>query len=73
MNAHRVQRTALMVSSAIDSLLGAIALLVFFGVLPFDISGWGIPRWIIGAVGAVLFFSGIAIFAYASIKSDEAQ
>lgn len=62
-----------MLSGAFDSLLGAVALLVYFGILPVDISGWGIPRWGIGLAGGVLFFSGIAVFAYFSTKTDAGE
>lgn len=73
MDGKQAGRIVLMISSAMDSLLGAIVLLLYFGILPFDISGWGIPRWIIGAVGAVLFFSGIAIFTYISTRTDASE
>lgn len=73
MDGRQAGRIVLMVSSALDSLLGAIVLLLYFGILPFDISGWEIPRWIIGAVGAVLFFSGIAIFTYISTRTDASE
>ncbi|RJP53752.1 MAG: hypothetical protein C4557_04250 [Anaerolineaceae bacterium] len=67
------KRIVFMVSGAMDSLLGAAALLLYFGVLPFDISSWGIPRWIIGLIGAVLFFSGIAVFTYFLSKPDTSE
>lgn len=61
-------RIVFMISAAMDSLLGAVALLIYFGILPFDSSSWGIPRWIVGLIGAVLFFSGIAVFTYFATK-----
>lgn len=73
MDGRQAGRIVLMISSALDSLLGAIVLLLYFGILPFDISGWEIPRWIIGAVGAMLFFSGIAIFTYISTRTDASE
>ncbi len=63
-------RLVFMLASAVDSLLGAFALLIYFGFLPFDISGWGIPRWVFGMAGVFLFFSGIALFTYVSTKTD---
>jgi len=63
-------RLVFMLASAVDILLGAIALLIYFGILPVEISNWGIPGWIFGVVGGVLFFSGIGVFAYFSTKSD---
>lgn len=47
-----------------DILIGALGLLLYFGIIPMDIDSLGIPRWIAGAVGAALFFSGLAVFAY---------
>jgi len=28
--------------------LGGLALLVYFGILPVDVAGWGVPRWVSG-------------------------
>jgi integral membrane sensor domain MASE1 len=66
-------RLVFMLSGAFDSLLGAAALLVYFGILPVDISGWGIPRWGIGLAGGVLFFTGIAVFTYFLTKTDTVE
>jgi hypothetical protein len=63
-------RLVFMLASAVDTLLGAVALLIYFGILPVDISSWGIPGWVVGFAGAVLFFSGIGIFSYFSTKTD---
>jgi integral membrane sensor domain MASE1 len=64
------KRLVFMLSGGMDSLLGALALLIYFGILPVDISSWGVPRWALGLIGGVLFFSGIAIFTYFSTKTD---
>jgi len=58
------KRTVLIIVGAIDSFLGSIVLLIYFDFLPIDISGWGIPRWVIGLVGGVWFLSAIAILVY---------
>ncbi|GJQ34796.1 MAG: hypothetical protein JETCAE01_08060 [Anaerolineaceae bacterium] len=58
------KRTALLIASGMDILIGALGLLLYFGFIPLDIDGLGIPRWIAGMVGAALFFSGLAVFAY---------
>jgi len=58
------KRLALMFAGAVDSLLGGLALLVYFGILPVDVASWGVPRWVIGLIGAILFFPGMAIFMY---------
>ncbi len=73
MNHQPNKRVIFMISGATDILLGGVVLLIYFGLLPFDISGWGIPRWAIGVIGALLFFSGIAVFTYFLSKSDSSE
>lgn len=70
MNSPPNKRTILIVVSAVDALLGGIVLLIYFGFFPIDISGWGIPRWVIGLIGGVWFLSAIAILAYQLTKTD---
>ncbi|MBL8050983.1 MAG: hypothetical protein JNM46_07150, partial [Anaerolineales bacterium] len=55
------KRTVFMISGAMDAMLGAIALLIYFGVIPIDID---IPRIVIGIIGGILLFSGVAVFTY---------
>lgn len=64
------KRLILMLAGAMDALIGGAALLIYFGILPLDISGWDIPRWVIGLSGAVLFFPGLAIFFYQLTRAD---
>ncbi|MBI3151915.1 MAG: hypothetical protein HYZ21_07280 [Chloroflexi bacterium] len=73
MNHQPNKRVIFMISGATDILLGGVVLLIYFGLLPFDISGWGILRWAIGVIGALLFFSGIAVFTYFLSKSDSSE
>jgi hypothetical protein len=61
------KRVIFMISGAMDSILGAVALLIYFDVLLLDLD---IPRWILGLVGALLFFSGIMVFAYLLSKPE---
>lgn len=61
------KRTVFMISGGMDALLGAIALLIYFGVLPVNL---GIPNMIIGIIGGILFFSGVAVFTYFFTKTD---
>jgi len=70
MDSQPSKRTILITVSAIDSVLGGIVLLIYFGFLPIDISGWGIPRWVIGLVGGVWFLSAIAILVYQLTKTN---
>lgn len=64
------KRTLLIIISAVDAILGAIVLLIYFGFFPIDISGWGIPRWIVGLIGGAWFLSAIAILAYQLTRTD---
>ena len=54
----------------IDSMLGGIVLLIYFGILPFDISGFGIPNWVIGLLGGIWFFSGLGVLTYQLTKTQ---
>lgn len=67
------KRKLLIIISAIDALLSGIVLLIYFGLLPIDISEWGIPRWVIGLVGGVWFITAIAILAYQLTKTDGSE
>lgn len=67
MDNQNTKRTVFMISGGMDALLGAIALLIYFGVLPIDLD---IPRWILSVLGGVLFFSGVAVFVYFLTRTD---
>jgi hypothetical protein len=67
------KRLALMFAGAMDSLLGAFALLAYFELLPFDVANWDIPRWVLGVVGAALFFTGVAVFTYQLTRNDSQE
>lgn len=54
----------------IDVLISGVILLIYFGLLPMDISEWGIPRWIVGVVGGVWFLSALGFLAYQLAKTD---
>jgi hypothetical protein len=66
----QTKRTLLILVSAVDGILGAVVLLIYFGLLPIDISGLGIPGWVVGVVGGVWFLSAIVILAYQLSKTD---
>lgn len=70
MNTQPNKRTILILVSALDAVLGGIVLLIYFGFLPFDISSWGIPRWVVGVVGGVWFLSAVAVLAYQLTKKN---
>jgi hypothetical protein len=64
------KRMILIIVSAVDAILSGIVLLIYFGLLPIDISGWGIPRWVIGVVGGIWFLAAIAVLAYQLTRTD---
>jgi len=64
------KRTLLIIASALDAILSAIVLLMYFNLLPVDISGWGIPRWVIGLIGGIWFLASISILIYQLTKTN---
>jgi len=73
MNSQPNKRTILIIVSAVDALISGAVLLIYFGFLPIDISGWGIPRWIIGLVGGLWFVSAIAVLVYQLTKTETSE
>jgi len=66
----QTRRKVLILASALDMSLSGAILLIYFGLLPIDISGWGIPRWVIGVMGGVWFAGALAVFMYQLTKTD---
>lgn len=64
------RRKVLIVASAIDVILSGIVLLIYFGLFPLDISGWGVPRWVIGLVGGAWFAVSMLVLAYQLTKTE---
>lgn len=56
--------------SAFDLVISGIVLLIYFGLLPIDISAWGIPRWVVGLVGGIWFLSALGILTYQLTRTD---
>ncbi len=73
MNPQLNKRTIFMIVSAVDLLLSGIVLLIYFGFFPIDISGWGIPRWVVGLVGGIWFASALAILVYQLTGTDVSE
>jgi hypothetical protein len=67
------KRTVLIILGLVDTVLGGILLLIYFGLLPVDLSGLGIPRWIVGGVGAIWFLSAVGLLAYQLTKPDVSE
>lgn len=73
MNKAQQWRLVFLISGLTDAVLGGIALLIFFGAIPLDYAGAGLPRWMFGAFGAVLFFSGIGVLTYQLTRTDNPE
>jgi hypothetical protein len=69
----QITRKVLIVVSPIDAILSGIVLLIYFGLLPIDISGWDIPRWVIGLIGGVWFVGAVGVLVYQLTKTDVMQ
>jgi len=69
MNEIPSKRTILIIASGLDLILSAIVLLIYFGLFPVDISGLGIPRWVIGLVGGAWFAGSLAVLVYQLTKT----
>ena len=70
LNDPQTKRKLLILVSAIDTILSGIVLLIYFGFLPVDISGWDIPRWVIGLIGGIWFVGALAVLVYQLTKPD---
>ena len=68
---NRTRRIALMISSATDALIGGILLLIGFGVLPVDVTEYGVQNWHVNLLGGVMSLLGAGVFAYNLSRMDE--
>lgn len=68
---NRTRRIAFMISGAIDALIGAVLLLIGFGLLPIDVTNYGLANWHVILLGAVMFILGAGTFAYNLSRLEE--
>ena len=68
---NRNKRLAFMISGITDVLIGAVLLLIGFGLLPVEITKYGFENWHANLLGAVLFILGIGTFAYNLSRLEE--
>jgi hypothetical protein len=68
---NRNKRIVFMLSGATDALIGAVILLIGFGLLPVDIADYGLPAWLVILVGAIMFIIGAWMAAYNYSRLDE--
>ena len=60
-----------MISGLTDAIIGGILLLIGFGVLPVDLTNYGVERWLVNVLGGALFILGAVTFAYNLSRLDE--
>lgn len=70
MNSQPNKRMLLIIVSAVDMVLSGIVLLIYFGLLPIDLSGLSVPRWVVGLVGGLWFVSALGVLVYQLTKTD---
>jgi hypothetical protein len=68
---NRARRIAFMLSGGIDALIGAVLLLIGFGVLPVDVAQYGVKSWHVNLLGAIMFILGAGTFAYNISRLEE--
>ncbi len=69
-NDSQLRRKVLIIASAIDVFLAGVILLIYFGLLPIDISNWGISHNVIGLIGGVWFLVSLGMLVYQLTKPD---
>jgi hypothetical protein len=65
------KRIVFILTGATDALIGAVILLIGFGLLPVDIASYGLPSWLVILVGAIMFIIGAWMAAYNYSRLDE--
>ena len=73
MNSQPNKRLLLIIVSAVDAVLSGVVLLIYFGFLPVDISGLGVPRWVIGLVGGLWLLSALIVLVYQLTKTESIE
>lgn len=68
---NKTKRIALMLSGGFDALLGAFFLLTSFGLLPIDLTQYGLQSWHAILLGVIFFVMGISFVAYNLSRLDE--
>ena len=60
-----------MISGGIDALIGAILLLIGFGLLPIEVAQYGFENWHAILLGGILFVMGVGFVAYNLSRLEE--
>ena len=70
MNSQPNKRMLLIIVSAVDVFISGAVLLIYFGILPVDLSGLGVPRWVVGVIGGLWFISALIVLVYQLTKTE---
>jgi hypothetical protein len=68
---NKTRRLVFMISGVTDALIGAIILLIGFGLFPFEVTEYGFENWHAILLGGALFIIGIWVVAYNLSRWDE--
>ena len=52
------------ISGVMDTILGAVIVMLGLGLLPVDAGGYGLPAGLVLAIGGIMLVSGMAIAIY---------
>ena len=71
-NSTREQKFHLIMSvGALNALIGAAIMLIYFGLLPINIPSFNVPSWIIGILGITWLLSGVGVVAVAAMRVNK--
>jgi hypothetical protein len=62
---------ALIVSGAVDALIGSVLLLIGFRLLPIDVTQYGFESWQALLAGGLFFVTGVGVAAYNVSRLEE--
>ena len=68
---NKTKRIVFMISGITDAVIGAVLLLIGFGLLPVDVTNFGLQNWHVNLLGAVMFILGVGTFAYNLSRLEE--
>ena len=68
---NKTRRMAFMISGGIDTLIGAIFLLIGFNLLPIEVTKYGLEKWLAILVGGIFFIVGAGVLAYNLSRLEE--
>ena len=73
MNHQQNKRMIFIIVGLVDAILSGVVLLLYFGLLPIDISELGVPRWVVGIIGGLWFLAAIGFLAYQLTRTDSSE